>query len=151
MTKYLLALLLLVTPALGNDPYDPETDPNAGLKMIQFTAEWCGPCKQMEPAIQRLAVEGYPVLKCDIDMDRMQGGGLSAKFAVKRIPTIVILHNGKLLHRWEGVQSFETMAGKMDQLRKQYPDEPVTPDKPDTPDDDSGLPIQPQRVPYKFQ
>lgn len=133
-------------------PMDPdedvETNPMVGFKIVQFTAVWCGPCKKQSPIIDRMATEGYPVLRCDVDQNKP----FATKCKVTQIPTIIFFLDGKVLERYIGVQSYEAITKRCNELRPPpKPDVPKpTPIKP-TDDDDSGLPIDKQRFPYKFQ
>ena len=162
----LLILVTFFTAAVGTNycqiPYtqaplapiedeDTTCDPMVGFKVVQFTASWCSPCKSMEPSIQRLANEGYPILKCDVDVDKY----LPARFKVKSLPTLVYLKDGKELHRFVGVQTFETLINKYHELMAKYPPDPKPDPKPKPikpkDNDDSGLPVDKGRFPYIFQ
>ena len=138
-------------PLAPIDDDDTTCDPMIGFKIIQFTASWCGPCKTMEPSIQRLANEDYPILKCDVDRDP----NLPARFKVKNLPTIIYLKDGKELHRYVGVQTFDTLSKKFHELVAKFPPEPNPEPKPKPvkpqDNDDSGLPVDKGRYPYIFQ
>lgn len=61
--------------------------------LIEFGAEWCGPCKTMAPELEALAAElqgQAKVCKIDIDKSRM----LAQKFGVQSVPTFVVMHQG---------------------------------------------------------
>lgn len=69
-------------------------------KILDFYADWCQPCKMMKPMMDELERE-YDVQKIDIDSEQ----SLTEKYGVMSIPTLVILGDGKELHRLQGVQS----------------------------------------------
>lgn len=73
--------------------------------LIDFSATWCGPCRQMEPAVQRLASLGYPVRKVDIDQEK----SLAAQFQVRSIPCFVLVVDGKEVERVVGATSLERL------------------------------------------
>lgn len=66
--------------------------------LLDFYAEWCVPCRQMEPAVQGLAAKGYPVRKVNIDRNRE----MAAKYGVDRIPCFVMLVDGRVVDRVVG-------------------------------------------------
>jgi thioredoxin 1 len=74
-----------------------------GLMLVDFWADWCGPCKMLAPAIEALAdkYEGKALVgKVNVD-DEPE---LAVQFGVMSIPTVVILKDGKEVTRTVGVQ-----------------------------------------------
>jgi thiol-disulfide isomerase/thioredoxin len=70
----------------------------AATVLLDFRADWCGPCRQMDPVVGSLAAEGMPVRKVNIDQER----ALADKFGVQGIPCFVMLVNGKEVDRVVG-------------------------------------------------
>jgi thioredoxin 2 len=69
--------------------------------VVDFWAEWCGPCKMMAPAYDRVAAELEPhvrFLKVDADAERQ----LSAQFNIRSIPTLMMFRNGKIVAQRAG-------------------------------------------------
>lgn len=68
------------------------------IEVIKIGAEWCGPCKMMQPIIANLAqkynVEGSPIkiIASDVDLEPT----VAAKYGVRSVPTIVFLKDGEL-------------------------------------------------------
>jgi thioredoxin 1 len=83
--------------------------------LVDFWAEWCGPCKIQEPIIHELANEfsGKAVIgKLNVD-ENMQ---TAQQFNVMSIPTILIFKGGQVVKQFVGVQSKETIAKELQQL-----------------------------------
>src|SRR5690606_6848943 len=68
------------------------------LVMVDFFAEWCGPCKMMEPTMKKLkesySEEQLKIIKVDVD----HNPDIAAYFKVNSIPVLKVYHNGELKH-----------------------------------------------------
>ncbi|HEY1065603.1 MAG TPA: thioredoxin family protein, partial [Pirellulales bacterium] len=69
--------------------------------LVDFSASWCGPCRQMEPVVARLEQEGYRVKRVDIDEQRE----LAAQYRVEAIPCFIMLVDGREVGRLVGSAS----------------------------------------------
>ena len=70
--------------------------------LVDFYADWCGPCQMMEPTIETLAAEtDAAVLKVDVD----QFQSLAGEYQVQGIPTLLVFADGELADRMVGAQS----------------------------------------------
>lgn len=87
------------------------TPTDGGVMMYDFQASWCAPCRQMAPAVDQLALDGYPVKKVDIDRDR----DLAKRFGVEKIPCFVITVDGREASRVTGLTSFDHLRSLLDQ------------------------------------
>lgn len=74
--------------------------------LLDFRADWCGPCRQMEPVVQQLGAAGYPVRMVNIDQDR----ALAAKFHVSSIPCFVLMVDGHEVQRVVGANDVSTLV-----------------------------------------
>jgi len=83
-----------------------------GIAVIDFWAEWCGPCKMIGPVIEELATEmegKVTIGKMNVDSNK----DIPLKYGVRSIPTILILKNGELVDKHVGVTSKQALAEKI--------------------------------------
>jgi len=76
----------------------------SGKVMIDFYADWCGPCKMMAPIVDEIAemgIEGLTVAKVNVD----DSPETARKFGIMSIPTIVVLENGEEKDRSIGLKN----------------------------------------------
>ena len=66
--------------------------------MLDFYADWCGPCKAMNPTVQALIAAGYPVHRVNVDQNK----ALAAQYRIQSIPCFVMIVNGREVERVEG-------------------------------------------------
>ncbi|KKW00123.1 thioredoxin [Candidatus Amesbacteria bacterium RIFCSPHIGHO2_02_FULL_48_21] len=93
---------------------DFEEKTKTGWSMVDFWAEWCGPCKMAAPVIEELATEyDGKVLVAKVDVDAH--AELAGKFSVMSIPTVILLRDGKEVARQVG---FAGRAGYVQLLTK---------------------------------
>lgn len=81
------------------------------MKILDFYADWCGPCNAMKPTIAALIAEGYDVEK--IDMDAEGSTERASEFGVMSIPTLVVLDGDKEVARFNGMTSKDTIKTKL--------------------------------------
>jgi len=77
--------------------------------LVDYWAEWCGPCKAMEPALEELAQEldgQIQVAKLNIDDNR----GVPARFNVRGVPTFMLFKDGNLVAAKVGAQTKSQLA-----------------------------------------
>jgi len=76
--------------------------------MVDFYADWCGPCKMMAPSVDQLAAENQgKLLVAKLDTDRSPRTAQS--FNIRNIPTVVVFENGKEARRQSGAMPFNAL------------------------------------------
>ena len=76
--------------------------------LIDFWAEWCGPCRMMAPVVDEIAENMQDSVKvCKVNIDENQE--LAEKYEVMSIPTFIVIKNGKEVGRTIGVQPKEQL------------------------------------------
>ena len=70
--------------------------------LVDFWAEWCGPCRMVGPIIEQLAEENPDINIGKVNVD--ENNELAAKFGIRSIPTILILRDGEVIDKVSGVK-----------------------------------------------
>ncbi|XVH30839.1 thioredoxin family protein [Haloferacaceae archaeon DSL9] len=91
--------------AIASEDHFGEVTGRYDVVLVDFHAEWCGPCKMLEPTITALADDpDVAVAKVDIDAQRQ----LAARYGVQGVPNVVLFANGSPVERVVGVEPKET-------------------------------------------
>lgn len=89
---------------ISSENYEKEVLQSDKPVIIDFYADWCGPCRTMSPIIDEIAEENADNIKVGkVNVDENQD--LASKYGVMSIPTIVILKNGKVENTFVGVRN----------------------------------------------
>ncbi len=92
---------------ITSDNFEEEVLNSNKTTIIDFYADWCGPCKMMSPIIDEIAEENNNIKVGKLNVD--EAGDLAAKYNVMSIPTIIIFKNGIENKRFVGVTSKENI------------------------------------------
>lgn len=83
---------------LNSSNFDSIT--SQGLVLVDFWAEWCGPCKMMHPIFERMAKKYRHIKFARVNVDQSQD--ISMKFGVQAIPTFIMFKDGKQVDKMMG-------------------------------------------------
>ena len=70
--------------------------------LIDFYADWCGPCRMVSPIVDAIAEENPRYLICKVNVD--EEPDLAGEFGVMSIPTLVVMKNGEVVNRASGAR-----------------------------------------------
>lgn len=80
--------------------------------LVDFYATWCGPCKMMNPVLERIKDEmGSQIRVLKIDVDKNQEA--AEKFKVRGVPTFILFKKGEVQWRQSGGMDFNTLKNKI--------------------------------------
>jgi len=93
VAKFLLVLISITASA-------------SGAELYCFGAKWCEPCREMQPALDRLTQEGFPVRKIDVD----QHGDVAKKYGIQTVPACVLIDGtGRVIDQINQATDYDTL------------------------------------------
>ena len=93
---------------INKDNFSSEVLENDKLVLVDFWAEWCGPCKQISPRLEELAIkysENLAVCKVNVDENRE----LAIEYNIRSIPALIIFKGGEMVDSLIGAVSLEEL------------------------------------------
>ncbi len=85
------------------------------VALVDFSAPWCAPCRQMVPVISRLT-EKYKDKAAIVEINIDSQPAVATHYMVQSIPTLILFDHGREIMRFVGVQSTENLEKKLDAI-----------------------------------
>mmetsp|Transcript_10688 Transcript_10688/g.14736 ORF Transcript_10688/g.14736 Transcript_10688/m.14736 type:complete len:153 (+) Transcript_10688:2-460(+) len=88
--------------------------------LVDFYAEWCGPCKMMQPVLEDVASRLENVAKvAKVDTDKSPR--LGSRYEVEALPTLILFHNGQVVERFIGYRTADVLESEIRQALTKIP------------------------------
>ena len=104
-----------LTTEINDQNFEAEVLKSAQPVLVDFWAEWCGPCKMLAPVLDEIAGEQAGRVKvAKVNLD--QNPELAARFNIRSIPTLLYFSGGILRHQTVGAVSKKTIVSNLESL-----------------------------------
>src|SRR3954452_10797315 len=101
------------TVTLDENNFETEVTKSDKPVVVDFWAEWCGPCKMIAPVLDEIAKEKADAVKvAKVNVDQNQS--LSLKYNIRAIPSLLFFKNGQVLDQVTGMTSKKDLLGRIE-------------------------------------
>ncbi|MGN0493887.1 MAG: thioredoxin [Acutalibacteraceae bacterium] len=97
---------------LNEENFETEVLASDKPVLVDFYADWCGPCKMVSPIVDEIAEERQDIKVCKVNVDKAQG--LAVRFSVMSIPTLIVFKNGELYRAETGARPKAAILSMLD-------------------------------------
>ena len=85
----------------------------SGRALVDFYADWCGPCRMMAPILEAVAAEKEDLLVAKVNVD--ENADLASRYGVMSIPTLVVLEDGEEIKRIVGARPKDALLSEIEE------------------------------------
>lgn len=96
---------------LNDNNFSNEVLNNSSTTLVDFYADWCGPCKMLSPIVEEIAEENTDIFIGKVNVD--ESPSLAEKYKVFSIPTLIVFKSGKEIARMVGLRSKEAILAEL--------------------------------------
>ncbi|WP_448821363.1 thioredoxin [Cetobacterium sp.] len=96
--------------SLNNSNFKSEVIESKGLVLVDFWADWCGPCKMLAPILEELSGETEAKI-CKVNVD--ESGDLAGDYGIRSIPTMIIFKDGVKVDQIVGLRQKSELLEKL--------------------------------------
>jgi len=100
---------------INGDQFQNEVLNHKGLVLVDFYADWCGPCKMTSPILEELSNEVKDVKFIKINVD--ENPELASQYNVFSIPTFLIFKDGKIIHQFVGARGKDGFLSEIEKAK----------------------------------
>jgi thioredoxin 1 len=100
---------------LDHHTFDERLGSTPGILLVDFTAEWCAPCRALAPVLEQLDAETDDVTVVSVDVDSEPE--LAARFGVMSFPTMLFFVAGEAVHRLVGARGLGSLREELVRVR----------------------------------
>lgn len=95
---------------LDNTTFSQEVKEKNGVVLVDFWADWCGPCKMLAPILDQVSLETTASI-CKVNVD--EAPELAGEFGIRSIPTMIIFKDGEIVDKIVGLTQKEELLEKL--------------------------------------
>ena len=100
---------------ISDSSFDSDVLQAEGPVLVDFWAEWCGPCKAIAPILDKICDQfGDKVVVGKVNVDEVKQ--TPVKFGIRSIPTLLFFNNGEIVKQEVGLQSEQTLIDNVNQI-----------------------------------
>ena len=104
-----------IVPEITDATFSAEVGPTSGIVLVDFSAEWCAPCRVMAPIIESVAKDYASKLRV-FQMDGDSNQITQVRYGVRGLPTLLVFRDGELVDRILGAIPASALRGRIDRV-----------------------------------
>jgi thioredoxin 1 len=87
---------------VNKDIFETQVKTSEKTVLVDFYADWCGPCRMVSPIVDEIAEEYPVILVCKVNVD--ENPDLASEFGIVSIPTLIVMKNGEVVEKALGAR-----------------------------------------------